>query len=153
MHPNSTFVFGSLWFGQAIWAAQVAPEVKNPSANAGDSRDTDIGLNPGSGRCPGGGNPNPLQYSCPENPKKRGAWQCSVHRVTKSQTQLKWLSMQHAHIISGSGGAQILEKCWLLFQICVTWNETLKLSTSYFSLVKLEILILTGASVRVSELI
>ena len=40
---------------------------------------------------------NPLQYSCLENPMDRGAWRATVHRVTKSQTQLKQLSM-HAHI-------------------------------------------------------
>ena len=46
--------------------------VKKPSANAGDVRD--VGLIPGSGRSPGVGNGNPLQYSCLENPKDRGAW-------------------------------------------------------------------------------
>ena len=59
--------------------------VKNPPANAGDVRDT--GPVPGSGRSPGGGNGNPLQYSCLENPMDRGAWQDTVHG-TKSQTQL-----------------------------------------------------------------
>ena len=44
-------------------------EVKNPSANAGDIRG--MGLIPGSGRSPGGGNGNPLQYSCLENPMDR----------------------------------------------------------------------------------
>ena len=43
--------------------------VKNPPANAGDA-----GLIPGSGRPPGGGNGNPLQYSCLGNPTDRGAW-------------------------------------------------------------------------------
>ena len=43
---------------------------------------------------PGEGNGNPLQYSCLETPMDRGAWQALVHRVTKSQTQLKELSMQ-----------------------------------------------------------
>ena len=42
----------------------------------------------GSGRCPGGGNGNPLQYSCLKNPKDRGAWQATVHGVPKGQTQL-----------------------------------------------------------------
>ena len=37
---------------------------------------------------PGGGNGNPLQYSCLENPMDRGAWQATVHRVTKSRTPL-----------------------------------------------------------------
>ena len=55
--------------------------VKNPSANAGD-----VSLIPGSGRSPGGGNGNPLQYSCLENPMDRGAWWATVHGVGKSQT-------------------------------------------------------------------
>ena len=54
-------------------ASQVAQSVvKNPSANAGDARDAD--LIPGLGRSPGGGNGNPLQYSCLENSMDRGAW-------------------------------------------------------------------------------
>ena len=44
---------------------------------------------PGSGRSPGGGHGNPLQYSYLENPMDKGSWQATVHRVTKSQTQLK----------------------------------------------------------------
>ena len=58
--------------------------VKNLPANSGDSRDE--GLNPGSGRSPGEGNGNPLQYSCLENPMDRGAWWATVHGVAKSQT-------------------------------------------------------------------
>ena len=60
--------------------------VKNLPANAGDARDT--GLIPGWGRPPGGKNGNPLQYSCLENPMDKGAWWATVHRVTKSWTQL-----------------------------------------------------------------
>ena len=52
--------------------SQVALVVKNPPANAGDVRDT--GSVPGSGRYPGGGHGNPLQYSCLENSMDRGAW-------------------------------------------------------------------------------
>ena len=59
---------------------------KEPSANAGDIRD--MGLIPGSGRSPGGGNGNQLQYSWPESPKERGAWQAAVHRITKSGMRL-----------------------------------------------------------------
>ena len=55
--------------------------LKNPSANAGDIRDR--GLIPGSGRSPGGGNGNLLEYSCLGNPIDRGAWQAIVHRTTK----------------------------------------------------------------------
>ena len=65
--------------------------VKNLPVNAGDRRDT--GLIPGSGRAPGGGHCNSLQYSCLERPTDRGAWRATVHRVTKSWTQLKRLSM------------------------------------------------------------
>ena len=44
-------------------------------------------LVPGSERCPGGGNGNPLQYSCLENPMDRGAWRATVHRLGKSRTR------------------------------------------------------------------
>ena len=67
-------------------AYQVALEVKKPPAYAGDSRDTNS--IPGSGRSPGGGHGNPLQYSCLENPMARGA---AVPSVTQSWTPLKWL--------------------------------------------------------------
>ena len=71
--------------------------VKNPPANTGDIRDA--GLIPGSGRYPGGGHGNPLQYSCLENPMDRGAWWATV----KCQTRLKQLSM-HALAISFTYG-------------------------------------------------
>ena len=54
---------------------------KESVCNAGD-----LGLIPGSGRSPGEGNGNPLQYSCLENPMNRRAWQAIVHGVTKSWT-------------------------------------------------------------------
>ena len=57
--------------------------VKTPPPSAGD-----VGLIPGSGRSPGEGNGNPLQYSCPENPMDRGAWWATVHGVAKSLTRL-----------------------------------------------------------------
>ena len=55
--------------------------VKSLPANAGDIRDQ--GWTPGLGRSPERGHGNPLQYSCLENPKDRGAWQATVHGVTK----------------------------------------------------------------------
>ena len=67
-------------------ASQVVLAEKNPPANAGN-----MGLIPGSGRSPGGGHGNTLQYSCLENPKDREAWQVTVHRVSKSGTRLKQL--------------------------------------------------------------
>ena len=72
------------------WASQVAQLVKNPPASVGDARD--VGSILGSGRSPGGGNGNPLQYSCLENPMGRGAWRATVHRVAKIQIRLKQLS-------------------------------------------------------------
>ena len=57
--------------------------VKNLIASGGD-----VGLVPGLGRSLGEGNGNTLQYSCLGNPMDRGAWRATVHRVTKSQTQL-----------------------------------------------------------------
>ena len=65
-------------------ASQGALVVKNPPADAENTGDA-VSI-PGSGRSPGGGHSNPLQYSCLENPMDRGAWQATVHRVTKSQT-------------------------------------------------------------------
>ena len=57
-------------------------------------RHREVGSIPGWGRSPGLGDGNPLQYSCMENSMDRGAWWPIVHRVAKSQTQLKRLSMQ-----------------------------------------------------------
>ena len=57
--------------------------IKKSTCNAGDT-----GLIPGSGRSPGRGNGNLLQYSCLRNPMDRGAWRATVHGVAKSQTRL-----------------------------------------------------------------
>ena len=56
--------------------------VKNPGANAGDERD--VGLIPVLGRFCGGGNGNPLQYSCLINSVDRGAWLATVHGAAES---------------------------------------------------------------------
>ena len=63
-----------------LWASLVAQTVKN-ACNVGDP-----GSIPGLARSPGGGNGNPLQYSCLENSMDRGAWQAIVHGVAKSWT-------------------------------------------------------------------
>ena len=71
-----------LMFAPFCWALRGFPGgtvVKKPPTNA-----EDLGSVPGWGRSPGGGNGNPLQYSCLENPMDRGAWQATVHGVTKS---------------------------------------------------------------------
>ena len=72
-----------LCFQTQVW---VVLTVKNLPVNAGDPRDT--GSIPELGRSPGGGNGNPLQYSCLENPMDGGGWQATVHEVTKSRTRL-----------------------------------------------------------------
>ena len=64
--------------------------VKGPPANSGDIRGMDS--IPGLGRSPGGGHGNPLQSSCLENPKDRGAWWATARGVIKSQIWLKLLS-------------------------------------------------------------
>ena len=73
---------------------------KEPTCNAGDTGD--VSSTPGSGRSPGGGNGNPLQYSCLKNPMNRGASQAMVQRVAKRWTQLS--THTHTHTQGGSGG-------------------------------------------------
>ena len=68
----------------------VAKTVKASAYNVGDQ-----GSIPGSGRPPGEGNGNPLQYSCLENPMDGGAWRATVHGVAKSQTRLSDLTSLH----------------------------------------------------------
>ena len=65
--------------------------VRNLPTNAGDIGD--MGAVPGLGGSSGGGRGNPLQYSCLENPIDSEAWWATVHRVARSQTPLKRLSM------------------------------------------------------------
>ena len=64
-----------------IGASQVVLGVNNQPVNAGDLRDS--ASIPGSGRSPGGGHGNPLQYSCLENPMDRGVWWATVHRIAE----------------------------------------------------------------------
>ena len=62
-------------------------EVKASASHVGD-----LGLIPGSGRSPGEGNGNPLQYSCLENPMDGGVWWATVHGVAKSRKRLSDLT-------------------------------------------------------------
>ena len=73
-----------MWSTHALKFDIPYSEVKASACNAGD-----LGLIPGSGRSPGEGNGNPLQYSCLENPMDRGAWWATVHGIAKSRT---WIS-------------------------------------------------------------
>ena len=91
--------------------------VKNPPTNAGDVRDE--GSIPGSGRSPRGGHGNLLQYSYLENLMDRGAWWATVHRVAKSRTWLKQLSM-HA--------CTHRAYCFNHFKCTVQWHIYLHLS-------------------------
>ena len=74
-HIYDTYIFSS------------GSDGKESTSNVGDP-----GLIPGWGRSLGGGNGNPLQHSCLENPTDREAWWATVHRVAQSRTQLKQLS-------------------------------------------------------------
>ena len=76
LFPKAT---NSLHDGSTLRAFLGGAVAKNPTANAGDTGD--VSLIPGSGRSPGGGNGNPLQYSCMGYPMDRGAWWATVHRV------------------------------------------------------------------------
>ena len=79
----------------------------------------DTALIHGSGRSPEVGNRNQLEYSCLENPMNKGAWEATVHRITKSQTWMKRLSMR-VHTFTYTKN----EACSIL--LCVTadnWNS------------------------------
>ena len=75
------FIFTIEVFCVTLRASLGVLVVKSWSGSAGDTRDSGSIL--GSGRFPGGGHGNPLQYSCLENPLDRGAWRATVHRVAK----------------------------------------------------------------------
>ena len=79
-------------------ASQVVLVVKNLPANAGDVREA--GSIPGSGRSPGGGNSNPFQYSCLENPMDRGAWWATVHG--SQRVRHNWRDLAHTHALTQS---------------------------------------------------
>ena len=77
--------------------------IKNPLANAADVRYA--GSIPGSGRPPGEGNGNPLQYSCLENPMDRGVWWPTIHRGAESRTRLS--NCAHStHTLAYPGGPE-----------------------------------------------
>ena len=78
LSPVSLWVLGTVLSSVYVplGASQVALVVKNPPANAGDAKD--VGLIPGWGRSPGGGNGNLVQDSCLGNPIDRGAWRATA---------------------------------------------------------------------------
>ena len=91
-------LWGLHWELTSIWSHEGgfagSSVVRNPPANAEAREDT--GSIPGLGRSPGEGNGNPLQYSCLENPMKRGAWWATVHGVVKSWRRLSDWAHMHA---------------------------------------------------------
>ena len=89
----SSFIFN---FTSDLFGFPGGSEVKASACNVGD-----LGSIPGSGRSPGEGNGNPLQYSCLKNPMDGGAWWATVHRVAKSQTQLSDFTFFHFQICLG----------------------------------------------------
>ena len=89
---------------------------KESTYNAGDPCSI-----PGSGRSPGEGNGNPLQYSGLENPMDRGAWWATVHGVAKSQTEL---SNVHFHFENLSNLCHKLLCVCLYTTLCITHTQT-----------------------------
>ena len=112
------------------WASQAALMVENLPANSGVREDTS--LIPGSGRSPGGGHGNPLQYSCLENPTDRRAWQPMVHRVTKSQIWLKQLSSQAQRLGKISVLPYFCSRCCITLCSLLIVLYYLKFSSSIF---------------------
>ena len=98
------------------WASQVVLMAKNLPASAGDIRDAS--LIPGSRRSPGGRHDNELQCSCLENRMDSGAWWVPVHRVAKSQTQLKqWHACRQIRL-------RTTYNYILLYPCCRLWGRT-----------------------------
>ena len=87
------------------------------ACNAGDAGG--MSSIPGLWRSPGGGHGNPLQYSCWENPRDRGAWWATVHGVAKNQTWLKWPS---AHV---QGSLSLMDIAFRILDACVRGSHWL----------------------------
>ena len=85
--------FGHYWATELNWDSLSGASGKDPPARAGDIKWSRVW------KVPGGGQGNSLEYSCLENPLDWGAWGATVHRVTKSWTQLKWLNTKHTAYI------------------------------------------------------
>ena len=76
---------------------------KEPAEDVGGK-----GSIPASGRSPGGGNGNPLQYSCLENPMDRGVWRATVHRVAESDTTEQACTCQPSLVPSVNNASSVL---------------------------------------------
>ena len=111
---DSIFIFMKI-YGRHLWlptmhlaAFQVVLVVNNPPAQAGDVRVS--GSIPGSGKSPGGGHGNLLQYSCLENPMDRGAWRATVHRVTR-RVRHDWRDFTHTACIWPLSKSAVTQLC------------------------------------------
>ena len=101
--------------------------VKNLPANAGD-----VDLIPGSGRPPGEGNDNLLQYSCLESSMDKGTWLAMVQRVAKSWTQLSYWAYMHAYSIymySSLTSGHVSVQFSSVAQLCLTLCDPMNCST------------------------
>ena len=117
--------------GSYHWTAREVLEFlflvnKETACNAGDKGDT--GFIPGLGRSPGGGNGNPLQYSCLDNPKDRGSWWATVQRVsrspnwaTKQPLSLRRLQGFISHSQYTSCGLTVTSY-WLHYNLVCLWD-------------------------------
>ena len=98
MQPLFLYKCHSLIFIELTLLLIVCSELDFPDSSADQESICDagdLGSIPGSGRSPGEGNGNSLQYSCLENPMDRGAWWATVHGATKSQTRLSDFPFMH----------------------------------------------------------
>ena len=77
-----------------------------------------MGSIPGTGRFPGGGHGNPLQYCCLENPMDRGVWQATVHGVTKSRTRLSDFHFHWTGVVS-KGPVGVSD----VYIPCIMWSK------------------------------
>ena len=123
---------GGRWFYRPFPAGSV---VKILLANAGNVRDA--GSITGSGRSPGGGHSNPLQYSCLENHMDRGAWWATVHGVIKSQKWPKHPHMQGAFVQDTTctdlhnSPAGAVSLSWASFLVFIYCPNVCEVSTVY----------------------
>ena len=95
---------------------------KELPANAGKLRES---FDPWVGKIPWKRNGNPLQYSCLGNPMDRGAWQATIHGVTKSQTQLSAHTREHTNTPSSTALVSSIASKWnenTIFPICLTYQ-------------------------------